>query len=384
MTFAENRTILRQTELLPVTRYIYQIPTWPEFTWNEKAISAHLSSIRHKQGIFSGQMRSIGFEQQSDTRIRALQEEIVRSFAIEGESLDPEQVRSSIARHLGIESAAIPEEEREIDGIVEMALDATENHSHPLTEERLFSWHSALFPSGRSGLKKITVADWRKPGSDPMLVVSGKMGREVVHYEAPKAKSVPKEMKRFLTWFRQETEMDSILKSAVSHFWFLTIHPFEDGNGRIARAISDMLLTRSEEGLPKFYSMSSGIQKERKQYYEILEFSQKANLDITRWISWYLDCLGRSIQFAEETVELILKKSAFWHKYSGVSLNERQIKVLKWALEGTNDPLTSSKYAKLTHSSQDTASRDIQDLISKGILKKESAGGRSTHYSPLL
>lgn len=329
-------------------------------------------------------MRSIGFEQQSDTRIRALQEEIVRSFAIEGESLDPEQVRSSIARHLGIESAAIPQEEREIDGIVEMALDATENHSHPLTEERLFTWHSALFPSGRSGLKKITVADWRKPGSDPMLVVSGRMGREVVHYEAPKAKSVPKEMKRFLTWFRQETEMDSILKSAVSHFWFLTIHPFEDGNGRIARAISDMLLTRSEEGLPKFYSMSSGIQKERKQYYEILEFSQKADLDITRWISWYLDCLGRSIQFAEETVELVLKKSAFWRKHSGVSLNERQIKVLKWALEGTKDPLTSSKYAKLTHSSQDTASRDIQDLISKGILKKESAGGRSTHYSTLL
>lgn len=329
-------------------------------------------------------MRAIGFEFQSDARILTLQEDIVRSFAIEGEILDPKQVRSSIARHLGMETGGVSEEERRLDGIVEMALDAAQNHSSPLTSERLFGWHSALFPNGRSGLRKIEVGDWRKPGSDPMLVVSGKMGREIVHYEAPKAKTVPKEMKRFLTWFRKETGMDPILKSAISHLWFLTIHPFEDGNGRIARAISDMLLAISEEGRPKFYSMSSKIQKERNQYYEILESSQKGNLDITSWLSWFLDCLNGSIESAEEMAASVLQRSAFWHRHSGVPMNERQIKALKWALAESREPLTSSKYAKLTHSSQDTASRDIHDLISKGILRKENAGGRSTHYSIAL
>jgi len=305
---------------------------------------------------------------------------VIKSSEIEGEFLDIEQVRSSIARRLGIEIAGAIESERHVEGIVEMMLDATQKYDLPLTKNRLFGWHAAMFPSGWSNLTKITVADWRKDITGPMQVVSGPMGKEKVHYQAPGADRIELEMIKFLNWFENEREIDLVLKAAIAHFWFVTIHPFDDGNGRMSRAIADMTLARSDKSTRRFYSMSAQIKVERKQYYEKLEIAQKANSDITAWILWFLQCLINAIDSTEVTLSTILHKAAFWKLHATTNLNDRQQKIINRLLDGFDGKLTTSKWGKINKCSQDTALRDIQDLIKKNILYKEPGGGRSTNY----
>jgi Fic family protein len=305
---------------------------------------------------------------------------VVKSSEIEGEKLDVETVRSSIARRMGLDIGALRPIDRNVEGIVDIMLDATRKHDKPLTQERLFDWHGALFPTGRSGLQKITTAAWRKKEGGAMQVVFGVIGREKVHFEAPEAERLKGEMSAFVKWFNAEDQTDLVLKSALAHFWFVTIHPFKDGNGRIARAIADMMLARSENTPQRFYSMSAQIQQERSAYYEVLEKSQKGTLDITRWLEWYLNCLRRAINASDKLLESILVKDRFWKVHQGESFNERQRKVINRLLDGFEGKLTSSKWAKLAKCSQDTAGRDINDLLYRKILVKEEAGGRSTSY----
>jgi Fic family protein len=309
---------------------------------------------------------------------------VVKTSEIEGEKLDAVQVRSSLARRMGMDIGALPPIDRNIEGIVEIMLDATRKHDEPLTEERLFGWHSALFPTGRSGMRRITVGAWRTEQSGPMQVVSGPIGREKVHYEAPDFDRLKKEMARFIKWCNNSSDIDPVIKSALAHFWFVTIHPFEDGNGRIARAIADMMLARSEKTSQRFYSMSSQIQRERNAYYDVLEHCQKGELDLTEWIEWFLDCLKHAIAASEQTLEVVMIKARFWKAHAGESFNERQRKIINRLLDGFDGKLTSSKWAKLTKCSQDTALRDISDLVDRQILAKEQAGGRSTSYTLCL
>lgn len=358
--------------------YIHELKSWPNFIWDHDIAMRLLGDIRHQQGRLIGGMELIGFQLRDETVLNTLTQDIVKSSEIEGEILDQSQVRSSVARHLGMESAALDIADRHIDGIVEMILDATQGYSKPLTKERLFNWHASLFPTGRSGLKKIKVGQWRM---GPVEVVSGPMGKEVVHFEAPPATRVNHEMKLFLDWINHETTLDLVLKAAIAHFWFVTIHPFEDGNGRIGRAIIDFLLARSEQNSHRFYSLSAQIRKERKKYYAILEGTQKGKLDITTWIEWFFGCLKRSIQNALTILDTILNKARFWESLADVPLNERQRKVINRLLDGLKGKLTSSKWAKMTHCSQDTAYRDILELVNRGILTKNKEGGRSTSYS---
>jgi Fic family protein len=306
--------------------------------------------------------------------------EIVKSSEIEGEILDLEQVRSSIARRLGIELAGAIESERHIDGIVEMMLNATQKYDSPLTKERLFGWHSALFPTGWSNMYKIIVANWRKDTTGPMQVVSGAMGKENIHFEAPNSDRIAPEIEKFINWIELEKEIDPVLKSAIAHLWFITIHPFEDGNGRITRAITEMLLARSDSSARRFYSMSSQIRTERKQYYEILEKTQKGTFDITNWIEWFLECLKNSFESTSKLLSKTLIKAEFWKTHSTTILNERQHKMLNKLLDGFDGKLSTSKWGKICKCSQDTALRDIQDLMKKEILRKEASGGRSTNY----
>jgi Fic family protein len=364
-----------------MTTYIHQRKDWPRFRWSGKAFARRLAAVRHKQGRLFGRMEALGFGLRAEATLRTLTEEVLKSSEIEGEILDREQVRSSIARRLGMDIGALAPADRHVEGVVEMIVDATEHYEAPLTEERVFAWHAALFPTGRSGMTKIAVGAWRKHASDPMQVISGPAGRERVHYQAPSAKSLRKEMRAFLDWFNRDIDIDPVLKSAVAHLWFVTIHPFDDGNGRIARAIADQALARSEHSAQRFYSMSAQIRKERKAYYDVLEATQKADLDITSWLEWFLDCLGRAIDDAETILAAVLAKARFWEKHAGASFNVRQRTVINRLLDGFEGKLTSSKWAKLTKSSQDTALRDIDDLIQRGVLKKDAAGGRSTSYS---
>lgn len=361
--------------------YIWQQTSWPTFTWNERGLVTCLAHVSRQQGKLLGRMAGLGFELRSEAHLRTMTEEVVKSSEIEGEKLDREQVRSSIARRLGMDVGGLVPADRHVDGIVEMMLDATGNCGSELTEERLFAWHAALFPTGRSGMSKIRVGMWRDDSSGPMQVVSGPMGREKVHYQAPPAALIPNEIATFLDWFAHPGDTDPLLVAGLAHLWFVTIHPFDDGNGRIARAIADMALARADQTGQRFYSMSAQIRQERKDYYDMLEHTQKGTLDVTRWQEWFLSCLGRAIESAQETVGAVLDKARFWERFARQPLNERQIHMLNKLLDGFEGKLTTSKWAKITKCSQDTAYRDILDLIDRGALRKDEGGGRSTSYS---
>lgn len=360
--------------------YIHQNDNWPNFTWNSDELIGIISEVRNLQGRLIGKMESLGFQLQNEAMLDTLTLDVLKSSEIEGEFLDLNEVRSSIARRLGIEIAGAIDSERNTDGVVEMMLDATQNCFQPLTKDRLFDWHAALFQTGRSGMYKIVVGDWRKDTTGPMQVISGAMGKERIHFEAVNSEIIDKEMSQFLDWFNSETTMDFLLKAAVAHIWFLTIHPFEDGNGRIARALTDMLLARSDKSNQRFYSMSAQIRIERKNYYELLEKTQKGNLDITNWITWFLECLKNALDNSTVLLERILVKAQFWRKYQTASFNERQRKLINKLLDGIDGKMTSSKWAKMAKCSKDSAVRDINELINLGILTKEAAGGRSTNY----
>jgi len=361
--------------------FIHQQANWPNFTWNNDEIVNLLSEARNLQGRLMGKMESLGFDLRNEALLDTLTLDVLKSSEIEGEYLNPEQVRSSIARRLGMEIAGSVESDRNVDGVVEMMLDATQNCFKSLTAERLFDWHAALFPTGRSGMYKITVADWRKDTTGPMQVVSGALGKEKVHFQAPDSILVEKEMNQFLDWFNNNLEIDLVIKAAISHLWFVTIHPFEDGNGRITRALTDMLLAQSDRSNLRFYSMSAQIRIERKEYYEILEKTQKGDLDITQWIQWFLNCLINALKSTDSLLIKVLFKANFWTKHSEVLINERQKKMLNKLLDGFDGKLTSSKWAKIAKCSKDTAIRDINDLIDRNILQKAAAvGGRSTNY----
>jgi Fic family protein len=363
------------------TTYIHELSGWPKFRWDDEALLASLSNVRHRQGRLIGRMEMLGFDLQVEASLNSLTEEVVKSSEIEGEVLDRDQVRSSLARRLGIEVAGLVPSDRDVDGIVEMMLDATQNYASPLTKERLLGWHAALFPTGRSGMARIAAGEWRTDASGPMQVVSGAYGHEKLHFEAPEAARLDEEMAIFLDWLEREHRIDPVIKAAVGHLWFVTIHPFEDGNGRIARAITDMALARSEKIAQRFYSMSAQIRAERKAYYEALESTQKGDLNITPWVRWFLGCLDRAFSGAESIVGTVIRKARFWEKLSGEQLNERQMKVLNRLLDGFEGNLTSSNWAILTKTSQDTAGRDIDDLVRRGVLVKNPGGGRSTSYS---
>jgi Fic family protein len=366
-------------------RYIHKLPAWPKFHWNDAALAPLLGPVRHRQGRLVGRMEALGYPLRADATLRALTEEVVKSSEIEGEILDDAQVRSSLARRLGMDVAGLVPSDRDVDGVVEMLLDATQRFAEPLTADRLSSWHAALFPTGRSGMSKITVGAWRTDASGPMQVVSGPIGRTRVHYEAPGAERLEAEMRAFLDWLNDgAVSCDPIIKAALAHLWFVTIHPFDDGNGRIARAITDMALARSEQSAQRFYSMSSQIRAERKTYYETLEATQKGSLDVTLWLRWFLACLDRAFDRAETILGTVLQKARFWETHSTAPLNERQRPILNRLLDGFEGKLTSSKWAKLAKCSQDTALRDIDDLLSRGILAKNEGGGRSTSYSLVL
>ena len=362
--------------------YIHQLPDWPKFRWSYRSLVDQLAGVRHRQGLLLGRMEGLGFKLRAEATLRTLTEEVVKSSEIEGEILNEDQVRSSLARRLGVDIGALKSADRQVEGVVEMVLDATEKYAAPLTAERLFGWHAALFPSGRSGMHRIAVGQWRVDHAGPMQVVSGPAGRQRVHFEALAAPRLNREMAAFLDWFNADNGgTDPVLRAGVAHLWFVTIHPFEDGNGRIARAITDQQLARSEQGAQRFYSMSAQIRQERNAYYDILEATQKSDLDITSWLQWFLACLGRAFDGAEAILGSVLLKAEFWKQHAGETFNERQQKVLNRMLDGFEGKLTSSKWAALAKCSQDTASRDIDDLLRRDILVKDAAGGRSTSYS---
>lgn len=361
--------------------YIHQLNEWPGFRWTSERLSTLLADAHRNQGRLIGQMESLGFALRSEAELQALTEEVIKSSEIEGERLDKDQVRSSIARRLGIDVGALPTADRSVEGVVEMMLDATKDFEKPLTAERLYGWHAALFPTGRSGMRPINVGRWRDDKDGPMQVVSGPLGRERVHYEAPAAPLLDEEVGRFLEWFNEDEPIDPLVKAAMAHLWFVTLHPFDDGNGRIARAIADMALARSERSRQRFYSMSAQIRIERNAYYAILERTQKGDLDITPWLEWFLGCLLRAIDGAQSALSGVLAKANFWKAHAGESFNERQRKILNRLFEGFEGKLSSSKWAAMGKCSQDTASRDIVDLVKRNILVKEPGGGRSTSYA---
>lgn len=374
-------------------KYIYNYKNWPGFTWREAAISKIFGEVRHLQGTIIGQMRGLGFAAKEEAALNTLTTDIIKSSEIEGEKLNYDQVRSSIARKLGIDVGGLVPSNRNVEGIVEMMLDATRQYEQPLTAERLFSWHASLFPTGFSGLHRIEVGKYR---TGEMQIVSGAMGKEKLHYEAIAASRIKQEMDQFLTWFNafskstsikrtgakntSSISLDPVLKAAVAHFWFIIIHPFDDGNGRIARAITDLMLARSDGSAERYYSMSGQIMVERKQYYQVLQKVQHSSGDITEWLEWFLNCLKNALMSTETVLQKILRKAEFWKQHEHTALNQRQRMMLNKLFDGFNGKLQSSKWAKITKSSSDTALRDIQDLIKKGILQQEQQGGRSTSY----
>lgn len=361
--------------------WIHEHQNWPSFTWDAEALASELADTRHRQGRLLGRAEGLGFESKREASLITLTNDVVKSSAIEGENLNPEEVRSSIARRLGIDAAGLVPASRDVEGIVEMMLDATRQFSKPLTEDRLFDWHSALFPTGRSGMRKIAVGCWRAKDAGPMQVVSGPLGKEKVHFEAPGADRLGKEMAAFLAWFDAEDDMDPVIKAGIAHLWFVTIHPFEDGNGRIARAIGDMALARADGMQDRFYSLSSQIEAERKNYYDQLEKQQRAAPDITNWLSWFLDCLGRAVANAEAALDNVLFKAQLWNTINQRPVNERQRIIIHRMLDdGFKGCMNTSKYAKMAKCSNDTALRDIQELKKREILIQNPGGGRSTSY----
>lgn len=360
--------------------YIHQLSNWPAFIWNDQRLITILGEVRHLQGQLIGKMDGLGFQLSEEASLETLTLEIINSNDIEGEVLSQQEVRSSLARRLGMEINGLIASDQHVDGVVDMVLDAVQKYDQPLTSDRLFGWHASLFPSGRSGMFNILVGEWRDDSKGPMQVVSGAIGKEKIHFEAPAAALLQGEMEKLLYWVNQENSLDPIIKAGIAHLWFITIHPFSDGNGRIARALTDMLLTRADGISQRFYSMSAQIRKERASYYKILEESQKATLDITAWLEWFLRCLFNAMTSAETILASVLYKHQFWTRHATTALNDRQIRILNKLLDGFEGNLTTGKYAKISKCSRDTALRDIQDLEGKKILIKGDAGGRSTNY----
>jgi Fic family protein len=361
--------------------YIHENPDWPNLRWDNAKLLPLLADVRHRQGRLLGRMEGLGFRLRAEASLTTLTADVIKSSAIEGAVLDAEQVRSSIARRLGLDFGGKVQASRDVEGVVEMMLDATQKYAESLTAERLFSWHASLFPTGRSGMRRITVGAWRPANIGPMQVVSGPIGRERVHFEAPAADRLKREVSAFLKWFGAANGIDPVLKAGIAHFWFVTIHPFEDGNGRISRAIADMALARAEGMIERFYSMSTQIEAEKKQYYLNLERSQKGGVDITSWLEWFLGCLGRAVAGAENGLASVLRKAKTWEQINSQSpVNERQRKVINRLLDGFEGKLSTSKYAKLAQCSGDTALRDINILLDQGILVQVAGGGRNTSY----
>lgn len=360
--------------------YIHQKKDWPNFKWDTDILLPYISKVRDLQGRLIGRMESLGFALRQEAVLETLTEDVIKSSEIEGEFLNPDEVRSSVAKRLGLELSGLPDASRDVEGVVEMMLDATQNYQEKLTEDRLCGWHAALFPTGRSGMFKITVADWRTDEKGPMQVVSGPMGKERIHFTAPEAVLLTQEMDQFLNWFNSENGSEPVLKSAIAHLWFVTIHPFDDGNGRIARAIGDCQLARADRTNQRFYSMSSQIMKSKKGYYHILETTQKGSLDISQWLVWYLERLIESLEATNETLSKIFAKARFWDLHKNTTLNQRQRFMINKLQTDFVGKLSSSKWAKMTKVHRDTALKDIQDLVEKEILFDSGEGGRSTNY----
>jgi Fic family protein len=361
--------------------WTHKLPDWPRFQWSGERLAQPLAEVRHQQGRLIGRMEALGFSLRQEAVLKTLTEDVLKSSDIEGEKLDAEQVRSSIARRLGMDIGGLQPADRQVEGVVQMMLDATRHYDQPLTAERLFAWHAALFPTTPSGMTRIKVGSWRDDSRGPMQVVSGPVGRERVHFEAPAAARLDREMSAFLDWFNKTTGLDAVLQAGLAHLWFVTIHPFDDGNGRIARTIADMALARSEQSPQRFYSMSAQIRQERTAYYDILEQTQKGTMDATPWMHWFLGCLRRAIAGAQTTLAAVLSKARFWDAIRSVPLNDRQRVMLNRLLDGFEGKLTTSKWAQLTKCSQDTAWRDILNLVEHGILVRGPEGGRSTSYA---
>ena len=359
--------------------WIWQYAEWPHFCWNNDSIIASLARVREKQGRLLGLMDGLGFDLQSASSLEVMTEDVLRNSEIEGLLLNADHVRSSVARHLGLDTAGLPHSDHYTEGVVQVMMDAVQQADTPLTEQRLFNWHAALFPTGRSGVVPIIVAAWRT-GEEPMLVVSGAMGKEKIHYEAPPSDDVPRQMRLFLQWFNSEPTTDPVLKAAIAHLWFVNIHPFDDGNGRLTRTLTDMLLARADGLSRRFYSMSAAILRDRNNYYELLEYMGKHGMDITRWLLWFLHTMENAIDTAVAKTQRVVKKSLFWQEHRTVALNERQVKVINRLWDGFEGKLNTSKWAKMTKTSAATALRDIQDLVDKGILCRTEEGGRSTNY----
>lgn len=360
--------------------YIWQAADWPDWRYDLTALAVPLSTVSRAQGVLIGRLAEMGTVLRDQTSLVALTEDVVKTSEIEGEQLSIASVRSSIARRLGVDIGALAPVDRHVEGVVEMVLDATANCHAPVSQERLFGWHAALFPTGYSGLSRLRVADWRDDASGPMQVVSGPVGRQRVHFEAPPAECLIRETSRFLDWLNAETKEPPLIRAGLGHLWFVTLHPFDDGNGRIARAIGDLLLARAEDSPQRFYSMSAQIQRERKTYYEILENTQKGTMEVTAWLIWFLDSLHRAIDQAQTTLDTVLIRTRYWQHWRNMPLNERQVKLLNRLLDGFEGKLTSKKWAAIAKCSTDTALRDINDLLAHGILGKTTAGGRSTGY----
>jgi len=361
-------------------RYVWQRRDWPHWGFDPKRLVPLLAEVHVAQGYLFGRLHDLGMDLRDQANLRVLTEDVLKTSEIEGENLNRESVRSSLARRLGVDIGALAPADRSVDGVVDMVLDATQRHSEPLTADRLFGWHAALFPTGYSGLNKIRVGDWRDDAQGPMQVVSGPLHRPKVHYEAPPAARLAAEMADFLLWFNVDQHDDPVIKAGLAHLWFVSIHPFDDGNGRIARAVGDRALARAEKSAQRYYSLSAQMQRERKDYYDQLEAAQKGDLDITDWLVWFLACLLRALHGAEETFATVITKARFWQRCAGMPLNERQIKLINKLLDGFDGKLTSGKWATIAKCSQDTALRDITELLARDVLKKSAASGRSTSY----
>ena len=364
-------------------RYIWQLPGWPRLTYDAASLAAPLAEVHRAQGQLMGRMAELGLAQREQATLKVLTQEVIKTSEIEGEQLSLDAVRSSVARKLGMDIGALAPSDRYVDGVVDMVLDATRNFDQALTQDRLFGWHAALFPTGYSGRLRISVGAWRTDASGPMQVVSGTVGREKVHFTAPPANELPAQTAAFLQWFNAAPAGDALIKAGLAHLWLVTLHPFDDGNGRVSRAVGDMALARAEAATDRFYSFSAQIQRERKHYYDQLEATQKGQLDVTPWLSWFLGCLLRAVQGADETLAGVLGKAQFWQRWAGTPMNQRQTQVLNRVLDSMEGKLTNAKWAGIGRCSADTALRDINDLLARGVLRRLEGGGRSTGYELL-